>query len=620
MMVRKTGIIFLVIIVVLIVGINLFFFDRWIEKGLESFGGSVVGTMVELSGLKISIFNMKLQWDRLQIADPEDTWKNLIETGYCGFHIKPVPLLSKKFIIEEFQVQNVQFSTPRSTDGRLKKQNKVSPQEQPEIIQKLKENLQNEADRIPLFNDEGLVFDFGAEDVWKAAQLQSPQKLQALNEELENRYMVWEDRLNEAREDQKFENLEAQINSIEVDKLDTVQELISAMKALDEANENIQMRISDLKMVKTDFEADKASIQKAGYSVSEWIEEDYLQVYELAQLPDISVKNVGKMLFGERITQRIDRVVRYFGIASNVTEKVRAVIPKKKKPPRFQGQDIPFVRKSLLPGFWIKNMYLSGVTGEEINLSGNIKNIVSKQDLIGQATLIELEGIREDNALVRLNGVMDHRNDGIKESFRLDMENIPLDDVNLTEFPLLHKIDSGTGYIGAILEFSDSGFQSNVEFIGENITFDYLTKPENMESDAYSVSVDIAKEIHEIEFFASIEQLASSFEFKVASNLDNIIAEKIGEIISEKLESGQRYLREQVDQEIQPYKLVFERFLKEREDKLKIEISTMETENDRLKAMEDEKRKKIESRLQKEKKKEQKKIEEKVLDQTLDLF
>ena len=148
MIVRKTGIIFLVVIVVIILGINLFFFDRWLEKRFESFGGRIIGAKVELSGLNVSLFNMKMQWDRLQITDPEDTWINLIETGYCGFHIAPVPLLSRKVIIEEFQVQNIQFSTQRSTDGRSKKKNDASPREQPEIIAKLKENLQNEVERI----------------------------------------------------------------------------------------------------------------------------------------------------------------------------------------------------------------------------------------------------------------------------------------------------------------------------------------------------------------------------------------------------------------------------------------------------------------------------------------
>ncbi len=617
---RKTGILFLVIVMVIIVGVNLFFFDRWLERRLESLGERIIGAKVELSGLEISLFNMKMQWNRLQITDPDDTWRNLIETGYCVFHITPAPLLSKKVIIEEFQIQNVQFGSQRSTDGRLKKKNRVSPEEQPEIILKLKENLQNEIDQIPLFNQDGLVLSVDFESTLKASQLQSPQKLQILQEEFENRYRLLEDRLNEAGGEQRFEDLETQINSINVDKLDTPQELISTMKTLDEINRDIQTRISDLKVIQTEFEADRAIVHKTRYDVSEWIEEDYIQVYELAQLPDISVKNVGKMLFGERIIQRIDRVTRYFGIAHRVTEIVRAVIPKKKKIPRFQGQDIPFMGNSILPRFWIKNMQLSGVTGEGINLSGSIKNIVSKQDLIGQPTHIELQGVREDNALVKLNGVMDHRSDGIEESFKLHMENIPLNDVKLSVFPLFHEIESGTGYFASSLKYSDYSFQTDVEFIGESITFDYLTKtkPESMDSDLYQVSVDLAKEIHEIEFFASLEQLTSSFDFNVASNLDDIVAEKIGRVLSEELESAHKYLREKVDQEIQPYKLEFEQYLERRENELIAELTTMDRENISLKAMEEKKREEIKSRLQEEK--EQKKIEDEVLEQMFDLF
>lgn len=327
---RKTGILFLVVIVGIIVAINLFFSDRWLEKRLESFGARMVGAKVELSGLKVSLLTMKMQWDGLQITDPEDTWRNLFETGYCGFHVAPAPLLSKKIIIEEFQIQNIQFNTPRSSDGRLKRKNRVSPQEQPEIIRKLKENLQNEIDQIPLFNEDGLALLIDFEGVWKASQLESPEKIQALQEEIESRYRVWEGRINETKEKQKFEELETQINSIEVDKLDTTQQLLNSLNTLDETNKDIQTRTSDLKMMQTELETDRVSIQNTRSSVSEWIGEDYRRVYDLAQLPDISVKNVGTLLFGERIIQRIDRITRYLGLARRVTEKVRAVVPKKK--------------------------------------------------------------------------------------------------------------------------------------------------------------------------------------------------------------------------------------------------------------------------------------------------
>jgi uncharacterized protein (TIGR03545 family) len=309
-------------------------------------------------------------------------------------------------------------------------------------------------------------------------------------------------------------------------------------------------------------------------------------------------------------------------MARRVTEKVRAVVPKKEKPPRNQGQDIPFMGSSKLPVFWIKNMYLSGVTGEGINLSGSIYNIVSKQDLIGQPTIIELQGVREDNALVRLNGVMDHRGEDIEESFRLNMENIPLNDVELSGFPLIQEIESGTGYIVSSLKFSDSSFQTDVEFIGKSIVFDYLTgtKAESMDSDVYSGSVQIAKEINEIKVFASLEHLASSFDFNVTSNLDNIVADEIEKILSEELERTKKYLRDKVDQEVRSYKLEFEQYLQRRDGELIAEINAMNTENKRLHAIEEKKREEIKSRLQEEKKKEQDKIEEKVLDKTFDFF
>jgi hypothetical protein len=267
-------------------------------------------------------------------------------------------------------------------------------------------------------------------------------------------------------------------------------------------------------------------------------------------------------------------------------------------------------------------MYLSGVTGEGINLSGSIENIVSKQDLIGQPTHIELQGVREDNALVKLNGVMNHRHDNIEESFRLNMENIPLNDVELSGFPLFHKIERGTGYIVSSLTFSDSSFQTDVEFIGKSIIFEHLpkTKPESMDSETYSANVEIAKEINEIKVYASLEHLATSFDFNVASNLDNIVADVMARIFSEELEKAKKYFREKVDQEVRSYKLEFEQYLERRDGELITEINAMDKENKRLQAMEGEKREEIKRRLQEEKKKEQKKIEDEVLEKTFDFI
>ena len=82
---RWKGLIFLAAVIAFGVILSLFFLDRWVESGLENAGSSIVGAKVEIDGLDLDVAGLSIEWQRLQVTDPNSTMQNVIETGRTAF-------------------------------------------------------------------------------------------------------------------------------------------------------------------------------------------------------------------------------------------------------------------------------------------------------------------------------------------------------------------------------------------------------------------------------------------------------------------------------------------------------------------------------------------------------
>jgi hypothetical protein len=89
-------------------------------------------------------------------------------------------------------------------------------------------------------------------------------------------------------------------------------------------------------------------------------------------------------------------------------------------------------------------MALSGEAHKGLQIAGNAANIVSNQKQIGQPTTFEIGGTREDQASLKFDGALDYLGEIPKENFTLNLAQIPLSNVKLTNFALLpSRIEQG---------------------------------------------------------------------------------------------------------------------------------------------------------------------------------
>ncbi len=605
---RKSGIILLVVVAGIFTAAWLVFTDAFLEKRMESLGGRINGARVDFEGVNFSLIGLRMHWNGLQVADPDNTWKNMFETGSCTFDIALEPLLKKKFIIENLEVQGIRLNTDRKTDGKLPKR-KAEPREKSKLVQKIKKSLEQEKSHIPVFNIDQLTGKIDIDDIWKSVVLKTPDRVEAIIDEYENKYNQWEEKVSGLPGKDELKEIQNEIGSIHPDKISSIGELQIGLKTIEKNYNRVQVYMDEATQTAEDFKKETEDIAQIDDKIASWIKEDYQAVLALAKLPDITTKNVAKLLFGERIIAKYERIASIIGKLRYYTGKLRKAVPKKKKPPRLKGQNIRFAAPEALPAFWIKNVAVSGELSDQTAIAGNIRDITSDQNIIDRPTTFGVNGTRKDSAGIVFTGELDYRED--TERFALDFNDLPLSNISLTDFALLpRQLDSGRGFIESSLAASGGDFESKIAFRAQKVQFNFSDRPENIPDYIYNLSRSIAESIDEITFKASLASISGELRFTVQSNLDDIIADRLEEVLTEELKKAKAGLKQKVQEEVDPHIRQLKQLTRDRQKEISSKINQTRALVQAEQREIEKKRKEIEDRIDAEKKRLEKMAED----------
>jgi len=618
---RKKGVISLVIFIALIVALTFIFTDSWLEHTMESAGSSIVGAKVEFDGVDFSLLHLRMRWQRLQVTDPKDTWKNLFETGKTEFALELEPLLTKKIIIDNLQLEGLRFSTKRETDGKLPEK-PSKPEEKSKVVLAVQNELEKATAKMPVMNLQQYSRKVNVDSLWKMIDLRSPQKIDSLKKEYEQKYANWENRLQTLPTEKELKGLQSQIEGIQVDQIKTVNDFQTALAKANRIYKEADSLNKNFKKIKSDFQTEIAQIKTSPDVVKQWINQDYQRALQLAHLPEISVKNVADILFGRQIINKVQAVSGYVGTARYYMEKVKSTQPKKKEsPPRLKGQDIYFSSKRNWPKFWIKQISLSGVAMNEVQLAGNVKDVVSSQAVIGKPTTFAVNGTRRDQAALKVDGTFDYLGEKPTETINVNFQNMPMSNIKLSDSPILpYKFQQGSGRVNSMLQFQGSDFLADVKFVASGVRFDYSDKPVGLNPRLVEITRSIAEAINTINVQAVAKRTGDKFSFSINSNLDNLIYNKMKEIVSGEVEKARQQLEQRVRAEVEKYQKNLEALTAQKKQELQSRLDLAQAEIQKRTDEIQAKRKEIEDRIEQEKKKLQKNLENQAKDKLKDLF
>ncbi len=577
--IRKSGLIFLLVVILIIVLLNIFLTDKWLEGQLEKAGSNIVGAKVEIDNLDVSIFSGYIKWQRIQITHPQHTMKNMIETGPVEFKISIPALLKRKFVIENMHILNIKTFTDRKTDGRLPKKREEKSKE-PGFFEQQFAYLVREISSAPAFEFVSEIKNIKPEEIINQVDLQTPQKIDSIRNVFTSQIETLKKEIENIEADlNTLKNLEANLRTINVSGIKTIDDLKrtyetvnGAVRQVNELKEKYRGKDKQVKEILNSFNESKRNIET-------WIKEDFARVRDFAKLPEISTFNVVKYLLGPKILSYYLTYLDYSNRAERIVDKLQSAKPEKEKsPPRLKGQDIHFVKEKALPDFWLKNCTISGETNAGFKIKGEIKNVTSQPKILGVPTTIEITGDRPDKARLNLSLLLDFASSPSKQNLKFSILNFPIVNFNFGHNVkyLPTGIKMSTGNVIAELSKIGSDVNSSIKFLALNPNFDY--KDVDFKNEYERMIDNVIKNT-----FSSLKQIDANVYLVIKNNkvsasfnssLDVQLTNGFKQAIGKEVEEVKRKIENLVRERVEKYRVEFEKQVDEKIKELNSKIES----------------------------------------------
>lgn len=598
-MIRWKGLIFIAILVGLFFVAGLFLTDSLIESVIEGVATDVNGALVEIDNLDISLSDLLVSMDRIQVTDRGNTMKNAIETGLCRFDVEFWPLFSGKVIIENFDLTGLKFGTARETDGKLNREvtKTVSDSSSEDKKSKSKKDAPKDDSAFASYTAK-----INTDSLLALVNIESVEKIENLKSEIQTKYGDLNTQLQNAELSKEITAIETEIKNLDLKDLKDLKKLQSTLKDLEKTKKSVDELNKKYNSLRKNSTDDLNKISNDIKQVDEWVATDYANILDKAQIPDLSAQNIGKMLFGESIINRFNEYLGYAAIARKYGVKLKSDKPEKEDPPRFKGQDIYFYRQNARPDFWLKNMNISGEY-DGLVLGGKALDIVSDQRLINKQTELEIAGSQNPVREFAFNGNLNYLEDIPSEKFNLKYSGFSLNNISISESNMMPgKIESGIGSINALLDMEGDEIRSEISFAGDKLVVaqDESYKPANK---MQSIISETILSVTEMSVKAQITGKKDDYSISVKSNLDDLLAQKLKSIASREVNEAKEKLKNKLDQKITKSREELNSIVTTNKQKIEQQLDQYKQQIDDNMAMLNEKKKSVEDKIDKEKKK-----------------
>lgn len=359
---------------VLAIGLGLDPLLRW---SLVSLGQQITSAKVEIGSLATSLGQSEIWLRDVQVADPDEPMKNLVEAKEIRLALETGPLMRRKFIVREGRLSGLRLGTDRQTSGALER----SPRR-----------------GGPREDKSGHPFGSGLAqlaDAW----------LDALAGRLEDQLAREVDQLESVRLTRDFvdrwpreyERLHRRANALKgrADELRAafgggVQGLLrnpdTVGRALGEM-ESIHAEVADFR-AELDRLARQALHDKD--AIDEAKRRDCESIRQRLRVADLQGENLSEYLLGQDLAEKVEAV-------ADGVRWARRHWPKKPddaSPTRSRGLDVPFAGPKPTPGFLLRQVTIDGegqLHGNPFRFSGTAEGVTSDPVLYGRPAVLRLD-------------------------------------------------------------------------------------------------------------------------------------------------------------------------------------------------------------------------------------
>ncbi|MBN1824134.1 MAG: TIGR03545 family protein [Endomicrobiales bacterium] len=553
------------VVVAIVAVFNILFLDVMLKAALVSTGEMVFGAKVEVKGFKTRFKDMSVGISGLQIASRKDPFKNLLDVDSIKFSAEPLPLLSKKVIIDQMSCDGIKWGTKRLTSGALppKKEKKYAKKAAKEkkngMLAKLFSTIEaksmKEINALPAMGEmRGIREQLKTMDLKKAvdiADLQSVQEIEKMKGEYAAKYDKYREQVAAIDYSEKMklaQNALADASNIKVTSIQDAQNLKGNLEGLNKTKDELDKSVAELRSLQKQVLDDYGSEKDILNRLNDLKDADYKAVADKLKIPTVSFESVSRSLFGPVWVGRVNTAVHYIGL-------VRKYMPAKKNTQkelvkqRIKGRDVVFPKEQNPPDLHIKKISISGTTGgagkagTPLDFTGTIIDITSTPSLIGKPTRAEITG-RQGAKMLKIQAVLDHTREIPVDTFNINYEGLSAEEFGMPDSEYLPSFEKGRGSITGNLTLMDDNIDSILELSIRNLS---VRQGGNGDDEMQKIVAELWSGIDRISVNAKLTGTTDDLEMSFYSNIDRVLSARLSKIYGKKLAEIQDKIKSEIN-------------------------------------------------------------------------
>jgi len=531
----------------LVFGILIWLFAEPIARDTtEEAGTEFLGTQVDVGKLDIIAKQASVDLRALQVADPFDSTRNLVEAEEIRLKLNPEALAEKKLVVERFALRGMQFGTTRKTPARPVKGNGFAPTALRAVRQWGDQFDVPLLKLTPIDTIKQLVLDPGQLTTVKQAQAllgRSDSTRQALEqgfqqldiEETVDSARALAGRL--ARTNPRQLGLDGTRRAVEETR-QSLDRLGQAKRRLESLDRNVQAGVD---LLGTDLRGlDQARRQ------------DYDFAKSLLQLPSFSAPDIGKSFFGKVSIDRFQQALYWAELARRYMPP--GLLPREDPGPkrlRASGSTVRFPKEKSWPSFLVQLGQIDFTIGGDSPIRGayeaSVQGLTSAPALYGRPMVVRASRSAAGSAVagIDVDAVIDHVHpDRTRDSVAARLRGVKLPEFKLPELPF--RLAPGIGNTNLSFALRENALRGSWSVAAPRASWALDTAGRKL-NDLEGLVWRVVSGLNDLNLRAELGGTVRAPRLSVSSNLDHAVAERLKAVMGEELAKAERKVRAMVD-------------------------------------------------------------------------
>lgn len=534
----------LLLLLALITVLVVLFAEPVARQTTEEVSTELLGTQVDVGRLDLIPKTASVDLGALQVADPFEPRRNLVEADRIVLKLNPEALTEKKLVVERFALQGMRFGTTRKRPARPVSGNGFAPQALRSVRQWSRQFDVPLLQLTPIDTIKQLVLNPG--------QLGTVQAAQALL----------------ARTDSTRQALEQGFKALDVTgTVDSARTLASRLAATDprklgldgtrQAIQSAQATLKQLDAARQEVSTLQRSVTQSGQllgaglqGLDEARKRDYAFARSLLKLPSFSAPDIGNAFFGKVSVDRFQQALYWAELARHYMPP--GLLPREDPGPkrlRAAGTTVRFPKEHTWPTFLVQLGQVDFHIADGLlkgAYAASFQGLTSSPALYGKPMTVTANRNAAGSVIagIDVGAVVDHRTDIVRDSVSARLRGVKLPAFDIPGLPF--RIAPGTG--AANLTFALRGDQLLGRWsIGSTEVAWALDSAGAPRSDLEQVVWRVVSGLKQLDVNAEVRGTVTAPRLSVKSNLDDAIAQRLKAVVGETVAKAEAMARAKVD-------------------------------------------------------------------------